>query len=347
MLSERRLSFYFVAIATAAQYTLRIVELAHPILEAHMDTNRADVPRSEVRLSEETPHSLRTGPYEAPTVPAADAPAAAREAAGRHVLCDESGRGGMGAVFKGRDTELGRELAVKVLLEEHRGRPEFVRRFIEEAQIAGQLQHPGVAPVYEMGRFADDRPFFTMKLVKGHTLAELLAQRDDADADLGRCLGTFAQVCQTLAYTHAHGVIHRDLKPSNVMVGSFGEVQVMDWGLAKLLRRGAEDSAIRTTGTGSAAEDARTGVVGTPGYMAPEQARGEVETVDERADVFGLGAILCTILTGEPAYTGRTPTEGLRQAMRGDTADALARLEGWGADPEMVVLAKDCLGFGA
>ena len=130
-----------------------------------MDTNRADVSCSEIRLPDETPHSLRTGPYEPPTVPAADAPGTAPAAAGRNVLFDEIGRGGMGAVFKGRDTELGRELAVKVLLGEHRGRPELVRRFLEEAQIAGQLQHPGVAPVYEMGRFADDRPFFTMKLV--------------------------------------------------------------------------------------------------------------------------------------------------------------------------------------
>jgi tetratricopeptide (TPR) repeat protein len=258
------------------------------------------------------------------------------------VLFDEIGRGGMGAVFKGRDTELGRELAVKVLLGEHRGRPELVRRFLEEAQIAGQLQHPGVAPVYEMGRFADDRPFFTMKLVKGHTLAELLAQRDDAHADLGRFLGIFAQVCQTLAYAHAHGVIHRDLKPSNVMVGSFGEVQVMDWGLAKLLRRGADDDAIRTTGAGSTAEDARTGVAGTPGYMAPEQARGEVETVDERADVFGLGAILCTTLTGHPPFRGDRAA-ALRAGERGDLTEAFARLDRCGADAELVALCKECL----
>src|SRR5262249_2988992 len=144
------------------------------------------------------------------------------------------------------------------------------------------------------------------------------------------------------AYAHAHGVVHRDLKPSNVMVGSFGEVQVMDWGLAKLLRRGAEDNAIRTTGTGSTAEDARTGVGGTPGYMAPEQARGEGETVDEGADVFGLGAILCAILTGTPPFRGDRAA-ALRASERGDLAAAFARLDRCGADAELVALCKECL----
>ena len=110
----------------------------------------------------------------------------------------------------------------------------MLQRFVEEAQIAGQLQHPGITPVYELGQFADKRPFFTMKLVKGQTLAALLAVRKDVTDDRTKFVGIFAQVCQTLAYAHARGVIHRDLKPSNVMVGAFGEVQVMDWGLAKV-----------------------------------------------------------------------------------------------------------------
>ncbi len=192
--------------------------------------------------------NILTTPY-APKKPEVDAgPTAPSAAAGRNLLFDEIGRGGMGAVFKGRDTELGRELAVKVLLDQHRDRPDLVQRFLEEAQIAGQLQHPGVAPVYELGRFADNRPYFTMKLVKGHTLAELLRQRTDVRQDLGRFLGIFAQVCQTVAYAHSQGVIHRDLKPSNVMVGGFGEVQVMDWGLAKVLRPGPAESAARPRG---------------------------------------------------------------------------------------------------
>jgi serine/threonine protein kinase len=142
----------------------------------------------------------------------------------------------MGAVLRGRDVDLGRDLAVKVLLEKHVGRPEVVRRFVEEAQIGGQLQHPGVVPVYDVGRFGE-RPFFTMKLVKGHTLAALLGERAEA-ADLPRFLDIALKVAQTLAYAHAKGVIHRDLKPANIMVGAFGEAQVMDWGLAKVLAEG-------------------------------------------------------------------------------------------------------------
>ena len=190
---------------------------------------------------------------------------------GRYQFQGEIARGGMGAILKGRDVELGRDLAIKVLLETHQGNPEVVSRFIEEAQIGGQLQHPGIVPVYELGTFTDPdrRPYFAMKLVRGQTLAALLAERKDRAGrgshdparagalrgspdpalpateglpsgpdDLHRFLAIFEQVCQTMAYAHARGVIHRDLKPSNVMVGNFGEVQVMDWGLAKVLPRG-------------------------------------------------------------------------------------------------------------
>ena len=150
----------------------------------------------------------------------------------------EIGRGGIGVVFRGRDRDLGRDLAVKVLREAYRDNPDARRRFVEEAQIGGQLQHPGIVPVYELGWFADRRPYFTMKLVKGRTLAALLRDRADPGQDLPRLLGVFEQVCQTVAYAHAQGVIHRDLKPANVMVGAFGEVQVMDWGLAKDAARG-------------------------------------------------------------------------------------------------------------
>jgi tetratricopeptide (TPR) repeat protein len=275
----------------------------------------------------------------------------------RYQLFGEIARGGMGAVLKGRDADLGRDLAVKVLLEAHRDKPELLRRFVEEAQIGGQLQHPGIVPVYELGTFADSRPYFTMKLVKGRTLSALLHERDNPQHDLPRFLGIFEQVCQTMAYAHARGVIHRDLKPSNVMVGSFGEVQVMDWGLAKVLKEGGvadEPSAtpaprpaasvIETVRSGSDVDDSQAGsVLGTPAYMAPEQAGGEIEHVDRRADVFGLGSILCEILTGQPAYTGRSASEVLRKAMRGDTADALARLDACGAEPELIALERDCL----
>jgi len=161
-----------------------------------------------------------------------------RDSDSRYQLQGEIARGGMGAILKGRDTDLGRDLAIKVLLDAHKDKPEVVQRFIEEAQIGGQLQHPGIAPVYELGQFADRRPFFSMKLVKGETLAKLLADRAEPVADRGKFLGIFQQICQTMAYAHSRGVIHRDLKPANIMVGAFGEVQVMDWGLAKVLSSG-------------------------------------------------------------------------------------------------------------
>jgi serine/threonine-protein kinase len=277
----------------------------------------------------------------------------------RYHLHEEIGRGGMGSVLKGRDVDLGRDIAVKVLLECHAGRTELLQRFFEEAQIAGQLQHPGVVPVYDFGHFPDKRPYFTMKLVKGQTLARLLAERNEPAQERMRWLGIFLQVCQAVAYAHAHGVIHRDLKPANVMVGSFGEVQVMDWGLAKVLARpgphaveGAGEglTAIQTrrsTGSdapGSAGTQTQAGsLLGTPAYMAPEQALGEVDRLDERCDVFGLGAILCEVLTGKPPYDGADSDQVLRQAMRADLADALARLDGCGADAELIDLTRRCL----
>jgi serine/threonine-protein kinase len=278
-------------------------------------------------------------------------------AAGRNLLFEEIARGGMGAVLKGRDPDLNREVAVKVLLDSHRDKPEFVRRFLEEAQIGGQLQHPGTVPVYELGRFADGRPFFTMKLVKGHTLAKLLADRTSPQQDLQRFLTIFEQACQAIAYAHARGVIHRDLKPANVMVGAFGEVQVMDWGMSKVLGQPTapvaaasppaaegDETLIHTVRSDSAGDESRSGtVMGTPAFIPPEQAKGEVGSLDERADVFGLGAILCTILTGQPPYTGGRALHLMEKAWRGDLADAWARLDDCGADAELVRLCKGCL----
>jgi serine/threonine-protein kinase len=278
------------------------------------------------------------------------------ERAVRVQLLGEIARGGMGVVLKGRDPDLGRDLAVKVLLETHRQKPDLVRRFVEEAQIGGQLQHPGVVPVYELGTFGDRRPYFTMKLVKGQTLSELLAERASPLDELPRFLAIFEQVCQTMAYAHARAVVHRDLKPSNVMVGSFGEVQVMDWGLAKVLPKGgvvddaaagkipAHETVIVTARVGSDSDLSQAGsVLGTPSYMAPEQARGEIAQIDERADVFALGSLLCEILTGHPAFVGRNAGEIHRKAALGDLAEASAVLECSGADGELIALARHCL----
>jgi serine/threonine-protein kinase len=291
-------------------------------------------------------------------------PPSARSA--RYQLAEVIGSGGMGVVFRGYDAELDRELAVKVLLDRHQDRPDLVRRFLEEAKVTGRLQHPGVAPIHEVGRLPDGRPFFAMKLVGGRTLAALLQDRPDLAYELPRLLKVFEQVCQTLAYVHSRGVIHRDLKPANIMVGTFGEVQVMDWGLARTLRPCPAGLAMGTPAADrreSTTEDFPPGqttdfvdpgtdpeqltqagtAVGTPAYMAPEQARGEQEKVDERCDVFGLGAILCEVLTGQPPFKGKDGREALRLAQQGDLTDALARLDRCAVDAELVRLAKACL----
>ncbi|AMV20686.1 protein kinase domain-containing protein [Planctomyces sp. SH-PL14] len=287
----------------------------------------------------------------------------------RYQLQGEIARGGMGAILKGRDTDLGRDLAIKVLLDQHKDKPEVIQRFVEEAQIGGQLQHPGIAPIYELGQFPDRRPFFAMKLVRGETLSKLLAHRASPAVDRTRFLGIFEQVCQTMAYAHSRGVIHRDLKPANIMVGAFGEVQVMDWGLAKVLQAGGVadekksqalqegSSFIQTlrSGAGSGGSDlpgtlgtpgSQTvvgSVMGTPAYMPPEQAHGEVDHLDERADVFGLGAILCEILTGRPPYVGTDGGAVFHQASHGKLADCWGRLDACGADAELIALARHCL----
>ncbi len=267
----------------------------------------------------------------------------------------EIARGGMGVVLKGHDADLGRDVAIKVLHEALSRRVETVERFLEEAQISGQLQHPGVVPVYELGLLANERPYFTMKLVKGLTLAKLLSERESPHSERRRFLGIFEQVSQTLAYAHSRGVIHRDVKPSNVMVGAFGEVQLLDWGLAKVLRSGgiaderaaaeshASITVVETVRTGSGSTHSQVGsVMGTPAYMAPEQARGEVQRLDERTDVFALGAILCEILTGTPPYAGERD-DALHLAAHAKLDDAFVRLASCGAEPELVTLARQCL----
>ena len=274
----------------------------------------------------------------------------------RYRIDGEIARGGMGAVLRGRDPDLGRDVAIKVLREDLRDNHDLIRRFVEEAQIGGQLQHPGIVPIYDLGTFADRRPFFCMKLVKGQTLAELLSSRANPATEVPKFLSIFAAMAQTMAYAHTRGVIHRDLKPSNIMVGSFAEVQVMDWGLAKVLARGgvaaderagktpSPETLIATARSASDSDLSRAGsIMGTPSYMPPEQAQGEIDRIDERADVFALGSILAEILTGQPAFTGQNSGEILRKAARGDTREVLTRLQVCGADADLIALAVACL----
>jgi len=259
----------------------------------------------------------------------------------RYEILGVIGRGGVGLVYRARDKELGRELAVKVLHAELADG--MAERFFEEAQIGAQLQHPGIVPVYDL-EFGAARPYFTMKLVEGRTLLELLRERPDAGHDQLLFLRQFEKVCETIAYAHARGVVHRDLKPANVMVGAFGEVQTLDWGFAKVLGGEGIEKApatVRSQGDSHASVVGRA--IGTPAYMASEQALGDLEALDARTDVFCLGAILCEILTGEPPHRGDDSVTLLKKAALGDLADAHARVDACGADRELIDLAHRCL----
>jgi WD40 repeat protein len=248
---------------------------------------------------------------------------------------DVLGVGGMGIVYRDRDEELGRDVARKVLKEELY--PYEQGLFIREAQILARLEHPGIVPIYALGRQQDDRPYFTMKEVKGETLAKRLSRRKDAHQELADLIDIFEQICQTVAYAHSQDVLHRDLKPANIMVGAFGETQVMDWGLGKQLEADESEAGQRETKSFRRAW-ASSGVVGTYHYMPPEQACGK--TADKRSDVFGLGAVLCEILTGKPPYV---VPDVKRKAETADLADGYGRLERSGADEELVQIAHACL----
>ena len=281
-------------------------------------------------------------------------PSDERAEAGKYVVHGELGRGGVGTVHRGHDSDLGREVAMKFLHDKYADEPSILHRFVEEAQIGGQLQHPGIVPVYDLG-MVDGKPFFTMKLVRGQTLAKTLAERASPASDRRKFLAIFEDICQTMGYAHARGVVHRDLKPANVMIGSFGEVQVVDWGMGKVLQSGGgtdEEGAPEQQPQGGVIETVRSGghgtqsimgsVMGTLAYMPPEQARGDVEQMDERSDVFALGAILCEILTGQPPYTGES-REMFDMARRGALGEAHARLKSCGAEADLVELALSCL----
>jgi serine/threonine protein kinase len=190
-------------------------------------------------------------------------------------------RGGMGTVYRARDRRLERDVALKVM-NAPAPTPGEVERMRNEARILARLEHPGIVPVHDLGLLPDGRLFYVMKLVRGRRLDKAMEAQP-----LHVRLRTFGRICEAVAFTHAQGIVHRDLKPENVMVGPFGEVLVLDWGVAKIL-----------TGTSPTA-DLHGTVLGTPGYMSPEQARGETERIDERTDVYALGAILDYLVAGQ------------------------------------------------
>jgi serine/threonine-protein kinase len=245
------------------------------------------------------------------------------EGGGRYQLLHLHAKGGVGRVWLARDQDLGREVALKELLPERAAQPAVLARFLEEARVTGQLEHPGIVPVYELTRHAESRqPFYTMRFLRGRTLGAAIrdyhARRGSGQTgplELRELLTSLVAVCNAVAYAHSRGVLHRDLKPQNVILGDFGEVMILDWGLAKVRGLADESSQLPVeVGDSERAETMQGQVLGTPAYLPPEQAQGRLDRINERSDVYGLGAILYEILTGQAPFPGK------------DTQSVLARV---------------------
>lgn len=238
--------------------------------------------------------------------------------------------GGMGQVWLAHDANLNRDVALKELNNEVRGDGSITSRFVLEAQVTGQLEHPGIVPVYDFAwATGTGEPFYTMRFVRGRTMVDASLdfhekrEKNQADPlELVSLLSAFVAVCNTIAYAHSRRILHRDLKGENILLGDFGEVVVLDWGLAKSLDTAEERSpAAQTIHYEWLSGNDKTiqgSIIGTPGYMAPEQADGRLDEITERTDIYGLGAILYEILTGQPPSSGDTALEAIAQAQRGE-----------------------------
>ncbi|MBI2423680.1 MAG: protein kinase [Candidatus Hydrogenedentes bacterium] len=294
------------------------------------------------------------------------------EAPGRYTSISEHARGGMGRVLLVHDDFLGRDIALKELLPhlgervdstpnagestssdvEHLSPVRFsahiLARFLQEARITGQLEHPSIVPVYELGHRSDGSLYYTMKLVRGRSLAKAIGECRGLEERL-RLLPHFVDLCQAIAYAHSRRVIHRDIKPANIMVGEFGETVVLDWGLAK--KRDREDvhqhelaetlHAMKLGEEAAAAKTAYGQILGTPVYMPPEQAKGDLDEVDEQSDVYSLGVVLYEILTGRIPFEGRSTRDVLKQVIAGEWAPISSHEKL--APPELVAIAAKAM----
>jgi serine/threonine-protein kinase len=277
----------------------------------------ADVPLSTPHVGSSTPGSAKD------LVSTIGAEVECRD---RYTLTHLHASGGIGRVWLAQDTDLNRNVALKELRPDRADNDRVRARFLKEARITGQLEHPGIVPVYELGRrFSDSQPFYTMRFVRGETLSKAVKRYDEnrkrnrtGPLDQRRLLNAFVSVCQAVAYAHSRGVVHRDLKGQNVVLGEYGEVILLDWGLAKLLDQrdaDADEPPIELTVEPADSHTIQGQVIGTPAYMAPEQAAGRPDQVSPRTDIYGLGAILYEILGGQPPFSG------------GDTQDVLQRVQ--------------------
>ncbi len=307
---------------------------------------RTELPDDASTLVKAALHAPSSHP---PEVDPAPAPLTEATFDGRYEDRARLGEGGMGEVRLCKDRRIGREIAVKVIRNGEGSRSDARVRFEREARVQGQLEHPSVVPVYDLGIRPDGSAFFTMKRVRGETLEEVVDALRAGDPEAlakhtrRRMLGAFSSLCLAVAFAHSRRVLHRDLKPGNIMLGAYGELYILDWGLAKVL--GAPDSADAWAPDSRAAPVTEAPVeaplsqrhrtvagamMGTPGYMAPEQIRGEIDALDERTDVFALGAILFEVLTLDPLF-GRA----------GDGVHAILAATLKGADARASVRAPD------
>ncbi len=316
---------------------------------AALAADLANLPDPQIQASVVSMQSQAPGPI-VPRLGGAAAPEQAIPASLRYRILGPHRRGGLGEVFLAHDEELGRKVALKQIRGEYADHPDNRARFLLEAEITGGLEHPGIVPIYGLCAYPDGRPFYAMRFIHGQSLREAIQgfhQAESPDRDPGEralalrgLLNSFVAVCNAVAYAHSRGVLHRDLKPANIMLGPYGETLVVDWGLAKLLAvesiPDAGQELLRpASASGSAATQLGKGV-GTPEYMAPEQTAGRSDPLGPHTDVYGLGAILFEILTGQAPHdrNSRTPDPPRAQAVQPATPAALDEIAARAMNPE-------------